>query len=249
MSKYCIVFFCLLLTIGCSNARLNKKNKNELIVCTNSGYAPYEFIQQNGEIDGFDIELAREICKQLNKKIILKDISFDSLILGLKQNKCDIIIAALSITPSRRKEIHMIPYQKNQIKSFYLLFWKDTPITLDALKNKHIAVLTGSWMEDYLSKQKNINIKTLNSNDELIMELKFKKCSAMIAEPYIAKDILQKNTNFSGIEIHLPKKDWVLGNGIGVKKSNTDLKKNIEIQLNALTKNGSVAKIEKKWFK
>ena len=70
--------------------------KNEkLILATEAGFAPYEYYE-NGEIVGVDIDIAREIAKELNMELEIKDVAFDSIINEVKSGKSDIGAAGIS---------------------------------------------------------------------------------------------------------------------------------------------------------
>src|SRR3989338_9016836 len=201
MKKYLFGMCLIVFLSACSK---NKHSEDTLVLCTNSTYPPYESIDKNGNSVGFDIDMAEAIAKQLGKKLIIKEMAFDSLILGLEQNKCDMVLSGMSITPSRQKEILMIPYQGEPSKSYYLLFWKKDPVGIEQLKNKTIAVQTGTWMEDYLNTLKFITTKALDSTSELVMDIQYQKSAAAFAEPHIARDVLSKQPNIKAIEILLP---------------------------------------------
>ena len=71
-----------LLFTGCG------KNENELVMVTEAGFAPYEYYK-DGKVVGVDIDIANEIAKELGKKLVVKDIAFDSIINELKSGKAD----------------------------------------------------------------------------------------------------------------------------------------------------------------
>ena len=73
MKKILLFIFICLLLCGC------KKNDNELVMVTEAGFAPYEYYE-DGEIVGVDVEIAKESAKKVNKKLVIKDIYFDSII-------------------------------------------------------------------------------------------------------------------------------------------------------------------------
>lgn len=75
-----------------------------LKVGTNAEFEPFEFIEGD-KIVGFDVEVATEIANDMNKKLEIKNINFDSLIIGLQQGKFDMIIAGMSATEERKKEV------------------------------------------------------------------------------------------------------------------------------------------------
>ncbi|MEI6806543.1 MAG: transporter substrate-binding domain-containing protein, partial [Myxococcaceae bacterium] len=158
MTKTYIFLTIFLFCLSCSK---NSKSPDSLVMCTNPTYPPYESIDSNGKPIGFDVDMAEALTKKLNKKLIIKEMAFDSLILGLQQGKCDFVISGMSITPSRQKEITMLPYQGESTKSYYLLFWNQEPVGIEQLTSKTIAVQSGTWMEDYLNSIRNITPKAL----------------------------------------------------------------------------------------
>src|SRR5688572_6002780 len=87
-----------------SKQGLQNEKSSELVLGTNAGYPPYESVNANGDVEGFDIDVANAIAKKLNRKLVVKDMSFDALILALKQDKFDIIMSGISITAAREKE-------------------------------------------------------------------------------------------------------------------------------------------------
>lgn len=242
------IYFKLAILVFCAACSKNIKSADSLVLCTNPAYPPYESIDSNGKPVGFDIDMAEAIAQQLNKKLIITEMAFDSLILGLQQGKCDFVLSGMSITPSRQKEITMLAYQGEPSKSYYLLFWKKDPVDIEQLKSKTIAVQTGTWMEDYLNTVKSVTPKALESTPELVMDIQYGKSAAAFVEPHIARDLLPKQPNIKAIEIQLPESEWKLGNGVGIKKSNTKLAQEIQTALDSIKKSGLTAKLEKKWL-
>ena len=245
MIKFYFIFAVLVLSLGCTKT---KKPDNILTFCTSLNYPPYESVGTQGQPEGFDIDMAEAIAKKIDKKLVIKEMAFDSLILGLQQKKCDMVLSGMSITPSRQKEIIMLPYQGDSIKSYYLLFWKKEPVSMEQLKNQTIAVQTGTWMENYLNTVKSVTPKALESTPDLVLEIQYNKSAASFVEPHIAKDLLAKQPNIKGIEIQLPESEWNLGNGIGINKSNTELAKKIQSAVEDIKKSGFIVELEKKWF-
>jgi arginine transport system substrate-binding protein len=205
-------------------------------------------VDASGKFVGFDIDMGEVLAKELKKKLTIKEMAFDALILGLQQGKCDFVMSGMSITPSRQKEIIMLPYQGETTKSYYLLFWNKDPIGMADLKSKTIAVQTGTWMEDYLKTNKDVNLKALDSNSELVMDIQYGKSAAAFFEPHIAQELLHKQPKLRAIEISLPEAEWRLGNGIGLNKSNTKLAQEIQDALENIKRSGISVELEKKWL-
>ncbi|MBN1486556.1 MAG: transporter substrate-binding domain-containing protein [Anaerolineae bacterium] len=80
-------------------------SEGKLVVGTSADYPPFEFINEDNEFDGFDMALIKEIGNRLGVEVELQDIAFDGLIAALKAGQIDAIIAAMSATPDRDKEV------------------------------------------------------------------------------------------------------------------------------------------------
>ncbi len=114
-----------------------------IIVGTDAGYPPFEFIENN-TIMGFDIDLMREIGKRLDKTIELKNMAFDGLIIQLQSNGIDVIAAGMSPTPERAKKVDFtLPYLEPSPYAVVVKKGKDSIMSIDDLKNKVVAVNQG----------------------------------------------------------------------------------------------------------
>ena len=72
--------------------------ENALTIGAYAVYAPYEYVNTTGQIEGFDIDMAQAIADKLEKKLIIKETNFDALILSLKQKKIDLVVQCIFST-------------------------------------------------------------------------------------------------------------------------------------------------------
>ena len=228
--------------------------KDELIVGTAAGYAPYVSLNEQGQYEGFDIDVAQEIGKRLNKKIQLKDCgSMVPLMLSLKQGSVDMLIWALEINQARQKEMRMIRYQGGDMNAYPLLFWKEIPagITcLEDLKNYpevEICVEPGSTQERFLNRFPFITKKPLEKVTDIVMDLKYGKSFAALVDPALVKELVRKSPELKIVWIPLPAEFRSYGNGICVKKENVKLAQNLETVIAAMQADGTIARLEQKW--
>ena len=82
---------------------------NPLVFCVDTTYPPAESIV-NGKPQGYDIDIANAVAKQLGSTAQIKTTGFDVIISALKQKKCDAIISSMTVTPERAKQVHFSPY-------------------------------------------------------------------------------------------------------------------------------------------
>ena len=88
--KYFICLTIIFMLCGCG------KESNKIVMVTESGFAPYEY-RSGDEVVGVDIDIAREIAKELNKELVIKDVDFGSIINELNSGKADFAAAGMSI--------------------------------------------------------------------------------------------------------------------------------------------------------
>ena len=249
MKKNILLIIGMILTIvGCNN----EKESNTLVVGTNVGYPP--FICYSGEeYVGFDVDIMKKVASKLGKKVVFKNMEFDALILSLKLGKVDLIIGGIAVTPERKKEAIMIPYQGENTTKFELLFWNEVPGEIKSIEdfkdNQQLALCTqaGTTMESYLNKYC-YTYKTMDFIDQLVLDVKHKKSSAMLVDTQAAQGLKNKLPNIKSMLVPLGKDDLLLGNGIGIKKENSLLAKQIENAISELKASGEALKLEAKWF-
>ena len=80
-------------------------SNGELVVATNAAFPPYEYYNNNS-IVGIDAEMARAIADKLNKKLVIEDMEFDSIITAVQGGKADIGVAGMTVTEDRLKNIN-----------------------------------------------------------------------------------------------------------------------------------------------
>ncbi len=89
----------------------------DIIMGTNAEFEPFEFRDDQNNIAGFDIEIAKRIAAKLGKKLVIEDMAFDSLIAALSTDKIHFIIAGMTNNEDRRKNVDFSEdyYSSNQV--------------------------------------------------------------------------------------------------------------------------------------
>lgn len=226
-----IIMFLALLTLltGCG------KNKDELIMVTEAGFAPYEYYE-NGEIVGVDIEIAQEIAKYLNKELVIKDIAFDSIINEVKTGKADFGAAGISQNEERAKQV---AFTMNYATSKQVVIVeKNSNITnIDQITNKKIAVQLGSVADTYITKTyKKAKINRQKKYLAAIQDIKDGKADCVVMDELPAKEIVSTNKELKILDGELTKDSY----GMVVQKENTELLEAMNTVLTRLIENGTI---------
>ncbi len=223
----------------------------QFIVGTAAGYAPFVSINQYGEYEGFDIDIANALAKQLGKKLILKDLgSMTSLFTALDQNTIDAIIWGLSITPDRLKKVAMIHYQGEITASYPLIFWKAIPEgihTLVDMEGKIVCVEPTSSQDAVVSNYVFINKLPVEKVDDALLNIQYGKADAAFVEPAIAKKFKNKYPEVKILDVPLAPEDQVKGVGIVIKQNNAEMISQVQEAVKTLKAIGIITQSEQKW--
>ena len=183
--RCCFLFFLLLLgaiaLVGCGENGSGKKTIN---VGTNAEFPPFEYMNNEGEIDGFDMAVIKAIAEEKGYDVKFTNMEFKSLPASLKTGALDVVAAGMTITEDRKKNVDFSNgyYEANQC----IIVRKDSKIAnFSDLEGKSIAVqegTTGDLMvtpgaED--SKLKKASVKRFKKGSDAIIELKNAGVDAM----------------------------------------------------------------------
>ncbi|PKN03192.1 hypothetical protein CVU75_03495, partial [Candidatus Dependentiae bacterium HGW-Dependentiae-1] len=201
----------------------------ELLVGVMSGYVPFATVDQEGNLEGFDIDVAKKIASRLGRTLVFKDMSLAALLVALQQGSIDLLLSGLSITKSRAAAMAMIHYQGEGISAFPLLFWKQIPADIKTMQDLQMRVTTsvciepGSSQEEFImGKYPALSLKRLSSMSEIVMDLKYGKSLAAMVDPDILP-LLQKQVPELAV-LWVPLQEYrIPGNGIALKRSNKTL--------------------------
>ena len=174
----CLV--CVICLTGCG------KSDDTLIMVTEAGFAPYEYYD-DGEIVGVDIDIAREIAKEMGKELVVKDVAFDSIINEVKTGKADFGVAGISYTDERAKQVD---FSINYSTSNQVVVVKNGSNIRDVnnIDGKKIAVQLGSVADTYVTSNfKNSEIVREKKYLAAIQDLKDGKADAVVMDELPAK--------------------------------------------------------------
>ena len=122
----------------------------DLRIATEGYYAPFNYIADDGQLAGFDIEIADALCAEMGTDCALVQNDWDALIPGLSEREYDVIIASMSITPERQAQVAFtLPYYSNML-AFVGPRSSGIEISTDGLAGRSIGVQRGTVSADYL---------------------------------------------------------------------------------------------------
>lgn len=231
--KYILSGVCLFVIIsllsGCSYQK-----KEELTLVTEAGFAPYEYYS-NGKIIGVDIEIAEKIANALGKKLVVKDVAFDSIINEVKTGKSDIGAAGISYTEERAKEVL---FTDNYSTSKQIIIVnKESNVTSKENLSGKVAVQLGTTADSYLTKNSTVTLVREKKFLATIQDLKDGKVNAVVMDELPALKLVTSQMKI--LDEPLVTDSY----GMVIAKGNTELLKKCNQVIKKMKESGEIDKI------
>ncbi len=231
------------------NSLNDVKNKKELIVGLDDNFPPMGFRGNNGEIVGFDIDMAKEVGKRLGVKVTFKPVEWDGIMLSLNNKDIDVIWNGLTITDKRKEQIAFSKiYLQN--KQIIMVSSKSKISKKSDLSDKSVGLQLGSSSETALAKDKTLTnslkqVKKYSNNTEALLDLKAGRIDAVIVDEVVGRYYASKKTgDYKVLDENLGVEDY----GVGLRKTDTSLTAEIDKLLGEIKSDGTANAISKKWF-
>ena len=231
-----------------------------LRVGTEGAYPPYNATDASGKLVGFEIDLANELCKrtQMTCEIIQQD--WDGMIPALMNKRYDAIMAGMSVTEERLKQIAFSkPYSTTpawfvSAKDGVLKDAKTLADIQAALKGKSVGVQRSTIHQNFLeAKVPGAEVKLYDTQDDLNLDLQNGRIDAGLADSLGWKDFLASDggKGYDHFGPGLTGKDdpiFGLGVGIGLRQEDTALKAKLDKALDEVNADGTMTKLSVQWF-
>lgn len=215
-----------------------------LTVGTDATYEPFESIDESGNFVGLDIELIEMVAAEMNMELEIKNVNWDGIIPGLLNGNYDCLIAAMTITEERQKQISFSePYFS--IKQVIVVKEENDQIKTPAdLIGKTVTAQIGTTGDLYASSINGINMKRFDTNPQAVQELLNNNADAAVMDDLVASEVISRNPGLKMIEITDIEAEYY---GIGVRKENTELLEKINQALEVLKNNGKLSELIQKY--
>ncbi|MDD3746167.1 MAG: amino acid ABC transporter substrate-binding protein [Anaerostipes sp.] len=228
------------------NSLKTVEENGELVLGLDASFPPMGFTDKDQNTVGFDIDLAKEVTKRMGIKLKLQPINWDSKDQELNNRNIDCIWNGLTYNEDRAKDmLCSTPYMENH--QVLVLPANSKIKSLADIKKKTVEVQKGSTANDAVEKSKELKdakILTMGNNVEILNDLGL-GCDAAVMDEVVAKYYTNKDKGkYKILAADLAAEDYVIGFRKGEKK----LCAAVEEQLKAMAKDGTLAKISKKWF-
>ena len=217
-------------------------------------YPPFESTAPNGEIVGFDIDLAKAMCEVMKAKCTFQNQNWDGIIPALQAKKYDVIISSMANTEDRAKVVDFT--NKYYHTGARIVMPKGFKYTgPESLKGKKMGVLKASiqekWALAYL-KPAGVEVVSYPGRDPVYLDINSGRLDGSVADSVeISYGFLKKpeGQKFEFVSDTLvDQKIFGSGASIALRKGQPELKKELNTAIDTIRANGTYKKIADKYF-
>lgn len=216
----------------------------KLVAGTDATYAPMEYIDDNGEIAGIDIDIVNAIAEELGIEVEFKNIGWEPLFPAVENGEVDFAVSSITITEERQESFDFTEpyYVANQL----ILVPEDSDITsFQDLKDKRVSVqinTTGHIVVKDLLGETSSNIVATETMPLAISEMVNGNADASVGDNSTINDYMKNNpdVNVKTIEDDEFEKEYY---GLMVKKGNTEILELLNEGIQKIKENGKLEEI------
>ncbi|MEM1420231.1 MAG: transporter substrate-binding domain-containing protein, partial [Pseudomonadota bacterium] len=192
MKKFAIAVAATVFTASAATAA-------DVDICVEGAYPPFSETTESGDLVGFDIDIANALCEQMGKSCELVKTDWDGIIPALLEDKCDAIIASMSITEERKKQIDFTNKYYNTPAKFIAAADAGLTDTPEGMAGKVVGVQRGTTHHDFMEGVfPDVELKLYGSQDEVYLDLQAGRIDAAMADSVAMNDGFLKTENGEG---------------------------------------------------
>jgi polar amino acid transport system substrate-binding protein len=221
----------------------------EVKIGSDTTYPPFEMVDENKKIIGFDPSMMEEICKRANCKATFVTTGWDGIFVALAQGQFDAVVSGVTITDERRKTLDFSePYL--QYGQVVLVRSDEQAVTgVDSLTGKKVAVQTGTTNDEKASAlQKEGKVGDVRRYETFALAVKAlmnKDVDAVIIDSFAADGFIQLNKDQLK-KVGPPFTSEALG--IALKQGDSTLRPAFDSALAQMKSDGTLDKLYQTWF-
>lgn len=268
-NKHSRIFFVLILLslflTGCSGVSVSRranavdnwsqiKKRGYVIVGIDDTFVPMDFQQKNGQLAGYDFDLAKAVFKLYGLKVSFQTIDWSMNTTELRNGTIDLIWNGFSKTPARKAKVR---FSRTYLYSTQVLVaLKQNKIFNTAdMKNQALGVQSGSSGHNDVMNHPKVFLNQIKDHDPILydsftnafIDLKAGRIQGILADSTYANYYISHENNpklFNEVESPFPKEEFA----VGMRKSDTTLCRKVNEGLKKLAQNGTLEQINHKWF-
>lgn len=221
--------------------------KTKVKIGTNAEYQPFEFVDENNQIVGFDVDLLNALAAEANLELEWVNTKWDGIFVALASGEFDAVASAVTITDERKQTVDFTdPYfNAGQI----LAVLKDNTAIAsmeDIAEGTKVGVQLGTTGDIYVTDNTQAQVERFDELPMALQALANKDVAAVVADAPTLADFLKANPELNAMIVGEPFTDELYG--IAVNKEKPEILDALNEALATVKANGKYDEIYNKWF-
>lgn len=228
-------------------AALAREDAGTLRVALTGKYPPFSFYDAQGELVGYDVDVAREVARITGRELEIVPTEWDGILVGLMAEKFDAIIGSMAINEARKKQVDFSqPYYYSGAQLFIHERDKDRIRSIEDCKGKRIGAVSGETFEQFLrEKYPDVEVVPHTSTVEIFENLKIGRIDGFLSDLLVgARQIQEAGEPFVLVGPLLYRERMA----IPVRKEDDALLAEINAALTRLKESGRLEEIAVRWL-
>ena len=228
----------------------------KLRFATEGAYPPFNMIDSAGNLGGFEVDLAKALCHEIKAECEIVAQDWDGLIPALMARKYDVIMASMSITDERRKNVAFTEKYYETPVRFIAKKGTLRDISPEGLKGKvigaQVATISANFLQDVYADH--IETRFYDTQEQANLDLLAGRVDALIADALVLDSTIlksDKGKDYQFVGPALTGRNWAgFGDGIGMalRKEDRALVERLNAAIREIRANGVYTTIRKKYF-
>ena len=221
----------------------------DLRIGVEGAYPPFSAVDENGELVGFDIEIARALCAEMGAECELVQQDWDGIIPALLAKKYDAIIASMSNTEERRQQVGFTErYYKDGAK-FVRKKGGEGRVSYAGLEGKKVGVQRGTVTDSFLTAEfKGADVRRYDTLENAHLDLSQERLDLVLADQFVQADWVKKNSEYETVGSTYTNSKYFGDIAIAVRKEDEALRVKLNDAIKAIRANGKYKEINDKYF-
>jgi octopine/nopaline transport system substrate-binding protein len=251
------------------------KDWSSVRIATEGAYPPWNSTNSSGQLIGFEVDLANDLCQRMQVKCEVVAQNWDGIIPALTAGKYDAIMAGMSITDERKQVINFTDSYANEPAYFAVL--KDSDLAsyrgdldqanldevsdeeqaaIDSLKEAldgktvgvQVATTHANFLDQYMSDA--VEVRSYDTQENLDLDLQAGRVDAALASASYWYPLMktEKGKDFTVMGPGLNGGPFGEGVGVGIRKDDTDLVEMFNKAIAEAKADGTITRLAEQWF-
>lgn len=225
---------------------------DKLRIATEGAYPPFNYLDERGELAGFDVDIAKALCRAMAKDCEFSVVPWDGIIEGLEAGQYDAVVASMSYTPERAKRVEFTDKYYRTTSSFVAKRGAKLDVSPAGLGGRTVATQRATVHADYLAATygAHITLRTEETLDQAFALLAAGKADVVLCNSLAALGFLRSpaGKEFTYLGDPLSERSLASTANIALRKGNIALRDAINKALEAIRLSGEYDQINQKYF-